>query len=172
MRSFFLLTILIAANALGQDSDQQPARCSELEYYKLLDFWLGEWDVYSGEKLVGTNIIEKVLGGCAVLEHWTGAGGGKGKSLFFVTGERIWKQVWVTEWAVMPGGVKEKTRQPTDLTNQVRFQGVIVLPDGGKYLDRTTLTRLDSGKVRQLIEVSNDDGGTWKATFDVVYRPG
>jgi hypothetical protein len=114
--------------------------------------------------------IEKVLSGCAVMEHWHGAGGSEGKSLFFVTGEGRWKQVWATEWATRPGGVKEKDWQELDEPGQARFQGRIMLPDGRSYLDRTTLIRLPSGDVRQVIEHSTDDGVTWESGFDATYR--
>lgn len=52
----------------------------------------------------------------------------------------------------------------------MRFQGEIALPDGTSYLDRTTLTLLETGDVRQLIEVSTDSGNHWRAVFDAIYR--
>jgi len=38
-------------------------------------------------------------------------------------------------------------------------------------LHRTTLTPLDGGHVRQLIEESTDDGATWAVEFDAIYVP-
>ena len=169
MRGIPLLLLLIASQVFA--ADDAPRRCSEVEVYGALDFWVGEWDVYMGDELVGRNRIEKILSGCAVLEHWSGAGGGEGKSLFFVSGDGTWKQVWVTGWATRPGGVKEKTLQATESTDEVRFQGRIFVPDGSSYLDRTTLTRLPSGDVRQVIETSTDDGHSWTTGFDATYRP-
>ena len=168
MRIFLIIFTLLGAEAFA--GGEGSASCADIEVYTELDFWIGEWDVYSGEQLVGTNRIEKILSGCAVLEHWRGTEGGEGKSLFFVTDHGTWKQVWVTEWASRPGGVKEKTRQPLDAAGQVRFQGRITLPDGRSYLDRTTLTRLPSGEVRQLIETSTDEGENWTSAFDAIYR--
>ena len=168
MRKLPMILLLLSMQAIAEDAE--PAKCTDIGTYSQLDFWVGEWDVYSGDELVGKNRIEKTLSGCAILEHWRGAGGGEGKSLFFVTGDGVWKQVWVTEWATRPGGVKEKVRQAMDDPNQVRFQGRITSPDGGSYLDRTTLTKLPSGEVRQLIEISMDEGETWKSGFDAIYR--
>ena len=168
MHKVSLFLLLFALQALAQDDS--PAQCGELDIYNVLDFWVGEWDVYADDKRVGRNRIEKILSGCAVLEHWRGEGGGEGKSLFFVTGDGTWKQVWVTEWATRPGGVKEKTLQTMDTAGTVRFQGLILLPGGSRYLDRTTLTRLASGEVRQVIETSNDEGRTWTIGFDAIYR--
>jgi len=168
MRTFPILALLAALPAFA--ADDGPPGCSDVAVYDLLDFWVGDWDVYSGDDKVGENRIEKILSGCAVLEHWQGAGGGEGKSLFFVTGEGTWKQVWVTQWATRPGGVKEKFWQALDDPAQVRFQGRIVLPDGNSYLDRTTLTKMPNGAVRQVIETSRDEGETWTVGFDAIYR--
>ena len=53
----------------------------------------------------------------------------------------------------------------------MRFQGEIALPSGNTCFDRTTLTPLEEGKVRQVIEVSRDGGQKWRVTFDAVYVP-
>lgn len=139
-----------------------------------LDFWLGEWEVMAGGRRAGTNRIVRVLGGCAIMEHWTDTAGGEGKSLFYyqpITAE--WKQVWVTERAGSVGGLKEKVLVERLEGGALRFQGEIPLPSGGSYLDRTTLTPLPDGRVWQLIEVSRDRGRTWQTTFDAEYvRPG
>lgn len=171
MRILLLLAAFTGLSTLAPASNATPPRCSEIDSYHDLDFWVGEWDVYSDGEMVGTNRIEKILDECAILEHWTGAGGGRGKSLFYVDDEGTWQQVWVTQRATAAGGVKEKTRQPLASDEKVRFQGVINRADGSSYLDRTTLTRLDDGTVRQLIEISTDGGQTWRATFDAIYRP-
>ncbi len=45
--------------------------------HREFDFWVGRWDVENPSAVqVGTNAILSGLDGCAVLEHWTGAGGG------------------------------------------------------------------------------------------------
>ena len=149
----------------------EPQSCVHNELYGMLDFWLGDWDVYVGDNLVGRNTIEKTMKGCAVLEHWQSIEGGRGTSLFYVDGQRIWKQVWVTEYGTMPGGVKEKTHQPLADQRQVRFQGRVYAENDKSYLDRTTLTDLGDGHVRQIIEVSMDEGINWRAVFDAEYRP-
>jgi len=71
----------------------------------------------------------------------------------------------------MPGGVNEKTHQPLEDRRQVRFQGRVYAEDDNSYLDRTTLTDLGDGRVRQIIEVSMDEATTWTAVFDGEYRP-
>ncbi len=165
-----LLTIAITAAQAAQRPCSGPA-------YQLLDFWLGEWDVFAsgamrvspgtdGVKPMGTNRIEKTLGGCAIVEHWRDASGGAGKSLFYYhPAATTWKQVWVSG----NGRVKEKGVVDAGSPNAVRFQGEL-RSDGKRILDRTTLTPLPDGSVRQHIEESSDDGPTWETTFDAIYR--
>ena len=118
---------------------------------KRLDFWLGEWDVASpAGKREGFNRITRAQDGCAVREEWTDADGSTGESLFwFDAAAKKWKQVWVASG----GQVKEKAEQPFE--GGVRFEGAI---------DRTTLTRLPDGKVRQLIERPSD-GAKWEGIY-------
>lgn len=59
----------------------------------------------------------------------------------------------------------------TEQAAAAHFQGEITLPSGNTCLDRTTLTPLEEGKVRQVIEVSRDGGQNWRVTFDAVYIP-
>ena len=167
VRQCTVLMLFCFTTAIAEDT--APEQCAEMQIYGLLDFWVGDWIVFSGEEKVGENKIEKILGGCAVMEHWQGVGGREGKSLFFVDTNGTWKQVWVTEWAANPGGVKEKAQVLTSANEAVRFQGQLRHPDVGTYLDRTTLTRVEEGKVHQLIETSTDSGETWKTTFDATY---
>lgn len=158
-------SLIVNPVVLGQSCESEAG-------FRELDFWLGDWDVYIGEQEVGTNRIEKILDGCAVLENWEDARGGEGKSLFYyhpVTEE--WKQVWVTENATLPGGIKEKVLVERLSDGGVRFQGVIPVAGGSSYLDRTTLKPESDGSVRQVIERSIDGGKTWTVGFDAIYRP-
>jgi hypothetical protein len=152
-------------------AEEQPAvlSCGQSGSYSELDFWIGEWQVHTADgKLAGSNRIEKILNGCAILEHWRGDGGSAGKSLFYVW-QGQWRQVWVTEMASWTGGTKEKHQVNIKPEPGVRFQGSIPLPDGNTYLDRTTLIRAEDGSVRQHIEISMDGGVSWKTSFDAIY---
>jgi hypothetical protein len=144
--------------------------CTGLPGFDRLDFWVGEWDVLVAGQRAGENRIEKILSGCAVVEHWRGVGGGEGRSLFFhdhVTG--VWKQVWITDNATAPGGLKEKILIEEGEDGSLRFQGTVTLADGRAFLDRTTLTPLEDGRVRQVIEISANGGETWQQRFDGTY---
>ena len=133
----------------------------------MLDFWVGEWDVFlaTGPK-DGDNRIEKMLGGFVVQENWTELDGHEGKSWFYYyRPEKRWKQVWVTDG----GGVKEKAQVDGAPAGSVRFRGTILLRDGRHLLDQTTLTPLPDGRVRQVIEQSADEGKTWQTVYDAYY---
>jgi hypothetical protein len=138
-----------------------------------LDFWLGEWSVSAGGQPVGTNRIETILNGGAIVECWRDARGEEGQSLFYFdhVADR-WKQVWVTDRAFKRGGTKEKTELLEETSpEQIVFRGRYRDPDSGATVtDRTTFSRRSDGTVRQLIEISTDDGKTWRTTFDAIYR--
>ena len=133
-----------------------------------LAFWVGKWDVHdsaTGER-AGWNEIVSILDGYAVLERWRGASGLEGTSLFWNDGASgTWQQVWATSI----GWAKQKTMVAADTPGDVRFEGVVTLPDATKVRDRTTLTPLGGGSVRQVIEAAPLDGDRWEVGFDAVY---
>jgi hypothetical protein len=136
-----------------------PAGC-DAPVYHALDFWVGAWNVTDADgSFAGTNVISRILGGCAVEEQWIDAGGHQGRSLFYVDRDSgQWRQVWVTD----QGPMKEKREQPGAVAGSMRFAGQVVTARG-PALDRTTLTALPDGTVRQRIEQSLDDGQRWQA---------
>lgn len=166
-----LLTLSVCSVlSFAQSPQTLPPPCNDNPAYHKLDFWVGEWEVFdfkSGEK-GGTNKIEKILKGCAIIENWTeAADGSEGKSLFyFQPVKNEWRQVWVTD----VGPMKEKVAQSSYTGEGIRFQGEIPHRDGSSHLDRTTLIPLSSDRVRQTIEISRDAGKTWEVGFDAEYR--
>ena len=163
--------MLLSAQLVMPVAAQRPQipPCSSRPVFGWLDFWVGDWRVLVGDQQVGTNRISKVLDGCAISEDWTDARGGTGRSLFYVSPDtQLWRQVWVTNTALATGGVKEKHFVARYPDGSVRFQGELRV-DGQVVFDRTTLTPLPDGRVRQLIERSDDGGSTWTAGFDAMY---
>lgn len=148
-----------------------PLSCDKDPGFHTLDFWLGTWRVTVGGRYDGTDIVTKILDGCAVTEDWRDAGGGRGKSLFYYDAfEKTWSQVWVTDEATARGGLKLKRLIAVYPDKGTRFQGVLPGPPGSKIvLDRTTLTPLDENTVHQVIEISLDGGSTWRTAYDARY---
>lgn len=176
--TFLAALVICAATAVppaAQPGDATPGKkvhsCHDDPGFHELDFWLGEWTVKAGNRVVGTNRIDKILKGCAIVENWTAEDGSEGKSLFYYDpATRTWKQVWVTESAYAPGGLKEKTLVERMNGGGLRFQGEIARAEGETYLDRTTLTPNLDGTVRQWIQISTDGGGMWTTVFDATYE--
>lgn len=162
-----VVSAIVLLCARGAVTAQDKPGC-DTPVYRQLDFWVGTWDVRldGRDTVVGTNTIEKTLDGCAILEHWTDTSGSRGKSLFyFHRADRVWKQVWVTDM----GRVKEKRMLSESTSTVVVFQGELRLDDGARVLDRTTLTDMGNGLVRQRIAQSADGGATWNTGFDAIY---
>ena len=90
--------------------------------------------------------------GIGARDAWIDPGGSKGRSLS----------------ATATGGVKEKTLIAEVEDGSVRFQGESPIADETTYFDRTTLTPLPCGRVRQHIEVS-PDRVEWRSTFGATY---
>ena len=87
----FLASPLIAPTAYAGLPCSQPEQ-------RQFDFWVGDWAVVRSDngKYAGQNRIESVLGGCALHESWTGAGGVRGHSYNAYDASRgVWHQTWV-----------------------------------------------------------------------------
>jgi hypothetical protein len=167
----FAATIIGVLLGVNVCTAAEPQSCASEPALARLDFWLGDWEVCSAGERVGRDRVGKILGGCAVSEEWTASDGSRGFSLFYWSAsDRQWKQVWVTDRALLPGGLKEKHLIARFADGGVRFQGEIALPDGRRILDRTTLRPAANGSVSQRIEISRDGGESWTASFDATYR--
>jgi hypothetical protein len=159
-----LLVAVVAALASLAAAQEKPAPCTAPEY-RQFDFWLGEWDVYSGDQIVGTNSIQRVQGQCALLENWTDTYGNTGMSLnFFDRSDRLWHQTWIGQG----GGalfLKGEFKDGKMVLSSEPGPG----PNGTTVVNRITWTPLDGGKVRQLWESTADGGKTWTVAFDGTY---
>jgi hypothetical protein len=115
--------------------------------------------------IAGRNRIEEILNGCVLQETWTGSSGSAGTSLnFFDTERSKWRQFWV--W-------REGTTLELEggLVNGAMVMEGDSLDDGKPVRNRITWTDMPGDKVRQLWEISMDNGKTWKAIFDGTYHP-
>lgn len=146
-------------------AERQKNPCKYSAEARQFDFWLGEWDVYNtnGQK-AGTNSVQSFSGGCGLLENWTSALGGDGKSInFYDAGTGKWYQSWIGSG----GGALRYAGVFKD--GAMRFEGETVAPDGKKTQQKLTFFKTDENTVRQLFEASTDDGKTWTVTFDLKY---
>lgn len=154
----------LAAPAIAQSPGAAP--CSSPEY-RQFDFWVGEWDVFSpdGAK-AGENRIEVIANRCALLENWTGAKGGAGKSLnIYDATDRKWHQTWVDA----TGGRLELVGSIVGGSMVLGAVGPMADRPGVSVTHRITWTPNADGSVRQHWQTSDDGGKTWTTAFDGKY---
>lgn len=160
-----LALILTNAGATAPQATPPGASpCSSAAHHQF-DFWIGEWTVTTPDgKPAGHSRIEGVLGGCALLEHWSGTGGSDGKSLsLYVDADRQWNQTWIDNGGnriVLTGGL-EGARMV--LKNAWTANGKAMRSE-------LSWTPGSDGSVRQVWRQSTDDGVTWTTIFDGLYR--
>ena len=146
-------------------ADEKPTRgCSDPQAHQF-DFWIGRWVVTEKDKPAGTNTIERILDGCALLENWSGAQGSSGKSLnFYDRADQKWHQTWIdgSGGALFLSGEFEN--------GAMRMEGERPA-EGGQPASRhrITWTPLAGGGVRQLWESSVRGKEEWAVQFDGLY---
>ena len=156
---------LLLAGAVQVAAAQQPSPCAAPQH-RQFDFWIGEWDVFRADgQRAGTNRIERILGGCALYESWTGAGPSRGQSLnAWDPGDNKWHQTWMDNSGTVlkiAGGV---------VNGEMVMEGERHLADGTRRLERITWTPNADGTVRQHWQASGDQGMRWTTVFDGTYR--
>jgi hypothetical protein len=162
--SVVALLLVVAAPVWAQ---QAPPKfgCEEKPAVRQFDFWVGEWDVRvtGSQQVAGTNSVQLVNGSCTILENWTGARGGVGKSInFYNPATSKWHQTWVDNvGGVMffVGGFEG---------NAMKFEGEHIKPDGTTSKIRLTFLKLAPDTVRQIGE-STADGQNWTTSYDLTY---
>jgi hypothetical protein len=157
-----LALALVSLPAIGAQT--APSACPLPESHQF-DFWIGDWEVRDMGAMSGHNSIKPILDGCVLQETWSGVSGSAGTSLnFYDTERKLWRQFWV--WR--EGTTLELDGEFHD--GKMRLEGASVSPKGEKLRNRITWSRNSDETVRQLWEVSRDEGATWKTQFDGEYR--
>jgi len=162
-----IMAFVCVAFLLGvtEAAEKAPSPCDQPEVTQF-DFWVGEWYVFSNDKLVGRNEIQRIQGGCTLIEKYTAAGGKfAGRSFnYFEPEDGRWHQVWVDDSGTrlhLTGGFAD---------GKMVMSGDR-LKKGETVTDRISWTDNPDGTVRQLWEFSEDGGDTWQVFFDGQYRP-
>lgn len=162
--SRWLIPLLaVAAPSAASAQSTLDSACTASEH-RQFDFWVGAWTVTdSSGRVLGTNEITRIAGGCGLWEHWHGRRG-EGMSLnVWQPALGRWTQFWVGTGVVL------------ELTGGLDPEGRMVLEGerhtaDGTARDRVTWESLPSGGVRQVWEVSRDGGAMWRRVFEGLYR--
>jgi hypothetical protein len=148
---------------MATDAPAVAPACSTAAF-RQFDFWIGSWTVSQGGKRAGTNTIERVLDGCALLETWRSAGNHRGHSLtFYDIGRDVWHQTWI-DISGEPLYLEGRFRD-----GRMQLEGTRPAKDGASVLHRIEWTSLSDGRVRQHWRSSPDGGRTWEEVFDGYY---
>lgn len=137
------------------------------------DFWVGEWDVYSAgnNNLVGKSVIEKISGGCAILENYHSMQTSyNGKSINNYDGSKgNWEQMWVGSSGVeLPGPDVQRFVNGQYKDGAMRFT-FETIQQGQKAIGNFIFFNLGHDKVRQYQETSTDGGKTFQVVYDLIY---
>jgi len=152
--------------ALAQAAQRAAEPCKDPAHpeYRQLDFWVGEWDVYSGQQKVGESSVQLILKNCVVFENWHGLQGGNGKSLNkYNHVSHEWEQFWVSDSGTTNYFHGSLT------AGEMRYVLEMPAPSGGTLIRHLTFSSLPDGKVRQLSQASLDNGKTWSTEYDLLY---
>jgi tetratricopeptide (TPR) repeat protein len=154
-----------AFKAIAEKVDRFVHPCLYSDEAKQFDFFVGEWNSFNAQgRQVGSTVIQRIAGGCGVLENWRDAFGNEGKSInFYDTSDKRWHQYWIGTNGVplRYAGIYRD--------NAIRYEGEPTVTNGVKTLSRLTFFKLDENTVRQLAENSSDEGKTWTTRYDFKY---
>jgi hypothetical protein len=151
---------------------QKP--CEKDPIYNQFDYWVGEWEVYDlKSNIAGNSKISKILDNCVVLEEWTSSGSQQGlifsgKSYnSYNAASKQWQQNWVDN----KGGSNEYLTGYFENDAMHFISRPFNLGKNIISIRKITFFNLKNTKVRQLGEISSDDGKTWTTEYDLEYRP-
>jgi hypothetical protein len=166
-------TILIVPGTRAQSSQPPAAQavaapCQSDLNRRRFDFWVGEWNVEDRTgKPSGRSSVQRVSGGCALLENWTAPNGSTGKSLNTYNPEvGHWQQFWVGQFGAVTEYRDSEWRGDT-----LVFHATSRPSSGKEMLIRLSFAPLAGGSVRQFSEQSTDGGKTWDVGYELYYRP-
>ncbi len=152
------------ARAEGAAVPKSPLACVSSEFHQF-DFWIGDWDVMTLDgKRAGWNSIRREMGGCVLIENWTGARGVTGRSFnIYTPTDGKWHQTWVDSEGLLleiSGGL---------VAGDMVMSGEKPEPQGAKTTNRISWHKVDDDHVRQHWEQSSDGGRTWTDAFLGLY---
>lgn len=145
---FTLLALSVMTfSSFGQTSTEvtQPCPCCWDEY-RGFDFWIGDWNVTdTSGKILGTNLVTEIQGGCGIQENWKGGTFFTGTSFnYYDATDSTWNQLWIDNQGsqLILKGKREG--------NKMILKGEpIKNVKGNWYYHQITWTKNDDGTVTQ-----------------------
>lgn len=170
MLKFFLFLFVFMS---GSQVVMAQSPCSKNPVYRQFDFWIGDWEAYGTKgKKAGDSKISLILDSCIILEEWTSTGkqnglaySGKSFNTYNATTGQ-WQQTWVDN----SGGSTEFLEGKFDANKIVFNTRPFPFSKDTVAIRKLTFFNLGSNKVRQLGEISKNNGSTWVIEYDLEYR--
>jgi hypothetical protein len=141
---------------------------SDDSHARQFDFWLGDWDVFWGDGLKGTNHVEAILGGSVIRESFDGRPGMdfQGASLSVYSPQLgCWRQTWADSqggyWAFTGGFADGRMTLMTLSTDDVR--------DGRPVKLRMVFFNIAPDSLDWNWERSDDGGLAWSLQWQLHY---
>ncbi len=167
-KHFLLLNFLFCCCSLIA----QNSPCSN-PVYREFDFWIGDWEAFATNgKKAGDSKISVILDSCIILEEWTSTAANNG---FRYAGKSFntynastgqWQQTWVDNAAASTEYLmgKFETDKIIFETNPFKFS------KDTTAIRKLTFFNLGKDKVRQLGEITKNNGQAWITEYDLEYR--
>ncbi|RUT73020.1 hypothetical protein [Ancylomarina longa] len=131
------------------------------------DFWIGKWDVYTNDELVGKNTIQLLQNGNILQENWISEKENfTGTSYSFYNPKiKQWQQVWIDN-------------SGSNLLLKGNFSNgrMILISDldsnmgEPESIHRITWSAMPNGDVKQVWESTVDQGKNWNLQFEGIYK--
>jgi hypothetical protein len=164
MRLLFLMMIatLCFPNTILAQEDKKP-----VNYSRQFDFWIGNWNVYTGENLVGKNTVVFLQNKHIIQENWVSEKENfTGTSYSFYNAKtKKWHQVWI-----------DKNGSNLLLTGEFANGKMVLTSSSDSNMGepnskhRITWTQLTNGDVKQVWESTTNDGKNWTIQFEGIYK--
>ncbi|MBP9739891.1 MAG: nuclear transport factor 2 family protein [Chitinophagaceae bacterium] len=164
--------LLVLLTLIAHSTFSQKLPCSN-PAYRQFDFWIGDWDAFgiNGTK-AGNSKISLILDSCIVLEEWVSATTNNnfrysGKSYnTYNNSLKQWQQTWV-----------DNIGNTTFFTKGIYSNNsILYLTEPFEFIKDSMAIRklsffnINANTVRQLGEISKDNGRTWVTEYDLEYR--
>ena len=161
--------IILLFSATGYS---QKLPCSQ-PVYRQFDFWIGEWEAFGtkGNK-AGDSKISLIIDSCVILEEWASAALQQGlryAGKSFNTYNSAVKQ-WQQTWTDNTGNTTFYTEGKFEENKIIYKTAPFKISKDTMAVRKLTFFNIDKNKVRQLGEISKDNGITWITEYDLEYR--
>ncbi|NGP77035.1 DUF1579 family protein [Balneolaceae bacterium YR4-1] len=164
----FLLLLFLSLPANAQNSIE------DLEPEQYFDFWVGEWELSwtdkQGNQGKGINVIEKILDGEVIQEHFESTGGSqkgyKGTSISVYNPQR---ESWHQAWADNQGGYIDLLGS-VDGNKRIFQTGPRPGPQGNTIISRMVFYDITENTFTWDWESSTNEGDTWMLNWRIEYK--